>query len=407
MTVAQGCKAIASRPRLRYDSGVAGGAGPPAAHRVSRCRWSTEVIVALPAFSAWVWIVLSQVAPADTRAAVDLNVKSPSEVKAAFLRLLDRPKVDLAVESPTLETDAESGLVSERLSFASERKPDGTTERVPVLIVRPATADARRPAVIALHGTGGSKNTMRPWLEQLAKQGIIGVAIDARYHGDRAGGAKGSAAYIDAITRAWRSKPTDPDEHPFYYDTCWDVWRTLDYLEMREDVDPKRIGMIGISMGGIETWLAASVDPRVAVAIPAISVQSFRWSLDYGEWEGRARTIKAAHDAAAEDLKQERVNAYVCRTLWDKVIPGMLGPFDCPSMIRLFAGRPLLILNGEKDLNCPIGGAKVAFAAAQDAFATTGASDRLEINVAPGVGHTVTESQRKAALAWFARWLKP
>ena len=38
--------------------------------------------------------------------------------------------------------------------------------------------------------------------------------------------------------------------------------------------------MIGISMGGIETWLAGAVDDRVKVAVPAISVQSFRWSLD-------------------------------------------------------------------------------------------------------------------------------
>ena len=43
-----------------------------------------------------------------------------------------------------------------------------------------------------------------------------------------------------------------------------------------------------------------------------------------------------------------KVDAKVCRALWNKVIPGILDQFDCPSMIRLFAGRPLLILNGEK-----------------------------------------------------------
>src|SRR5206468_4958526 len=137
-------------------------------------------------------------------------------------------------------------------------------------------------------------------------------------------------------------------EHPFYFDTCWDLWRLADYLETRDDVDADRLGILGISMGGIETWLAAAVDDRYRVAVPAISVQSFRWSLDHDKWQGRANTIKAAHEAAARDLGQERVNAYVCRELWDKVIPGILGPFDCPSIIRLFAGRPLLILNGER-----------------------------------------------------------
>jgi dienelactone hydrolase len=331
---------------------------------------------------------------------------SPSATRASFLKLLDRPRVppDVKLEAPTRN---ESGLVVERLSFASERKADGSTERVPVLVVRPDKAEARQPAVLALHGTGGSKDGMRPWLNDLARRGFIAVAIDARYHGDRSGGAKGAAAYVAAVTRAWRTPEGERHEHPFYYDTCWDIWRTADYLESRDDVDPKRIGVIGVSMGGIETWLAAAADERFAVAVPAIGVQSFRWSLDNGKWQGRARTIKAAHDAAAQDLGEPEVSARVCRALWDKVIPGMLGTFDCPNMLRLFAGRPLLILNGELDPNCPLDGAKLAFAAAEDAFRQAGASDKLKVDVAEGVAHAVTPHQRKEALAWFERWLKP
>src|SRR5439155_1323006 len=150
---------------------------------------------------------------------------------------------------------------------------DGTAERVPALLVKPATATGRLPAVIVLHGTGGTKDRMQDWLTDLAKRGIIGVAIDARYHGDRAGGAKGKEAYEQAILRAWRAKPGVPQEHPFYYDTVWDLWRTVDVLRDRPDVDPVRIGMLGVSMGGIETWLAAAADERVAVAVPAIAVQ--------------------------------------------------------------------------------------------------------------------------------------
>ena len=81
-----------------------------------------------------------------------------------------------------------------------------------------------------LHGTGGNKDGQKTWLTDLAKHGIIGVAIDARYHGERAGGAKGATAYNEAIVRAWKTKPGEKHEHPFYYDTCWDLWRTVDYL---------------------------------------------------------------------------------------------------------------------------------------------------------------------------------
>jgi dienelactone hydrolase len=332
----------------------------------------------------------------------------PEEVRAAFLKLLDRPKAlfNVKIEETKKDEDDDS-IVIEQLSFASEKKPDGETERVPVLIYRPAKAAKKLPAVIVLHGTGGNKEAQRPWLLHLAKRGIMGVAIDARHHGERAGDARGAEAYNEAIVRAWKAKPGEPQEHPFYYDTCWDIWRTADYLETRDDVDPQRLGIIGISMGGIETWLAASVDERFRVVVPAISVQSFRWSLENEKWQGRANTIKAAHEAAAKDLGEAKVNAKVCRALWEKVIPGILDPFDCPSMIRLFAGRPLLILNGELDANCPLEGAKLAFAAAEEAYQAKGAGDRLQIMVAKGSGHTVTAEHRQAALDWFEKWLKP
>jgi dienelactone hydrolase len=329
----------------------------------------------------------------------------PTDVRAAFHKLLDRPAVPLDVKME--ETKTENGLTTEHLSFASEKHADGTMERVPVLVVRPEKATGKLPAVIALHGTGGSKESERGWLTDLAKRGILGVAIDARYHGERAGGAKGSAAYVDAITRAWETKPGEPMEHPFYYDTCWDVWKTIDYLQQRDDVDADHIGMVGTSMGGIETWLAGSVDERVKVLVPAIGVQSFRWSLDNDQWQGRANTIKGAHEAAARDLGEAKVNQKVCRALWSKVIPGILDQFDCPSMLRLCAGRPLLILNGEKDPNCPLEGAKLAFASAEAAYKEAKADDKLKIIVAEGVAHAVTNDEHKAALDWFEKWLKP
>lgn len=329
----------------------------------------------------------------------------PADVKAAFLKLLDRPRVPADPQVRQTET-VDAGLVAEHLSIATERKADGKVERTPILLVRPEKSEQRLPAVIVLHGTGGNKDSLRPLLIELAKQGMIGVAIDARYHGDRSGGAIGLQAYVAAISRAWKTPADQPQEHPFYFDTCWDIWRTLDYLQSRADVDGERLGMIGFSMGGIETWLAASVDDRVKVSVLAISVQSFRWSLENDAWQGRAKTIYDAHRAAAEDLGEPDVNARVCRELWNKVIPGMLDQFDCPSLIRLFAGRPLLILNGELDPNCPIGGAKVAFAVAETAFRDAGASDKLKILVAPKTAHKVTDEQLKAAMNWFVTWLK-
>jgi pimeloyl-ACP methyl ester carboxylesterase len=353
-------------------------------------------------FSAALLLLLGQVARAEETCR---PYPPPAEVRARFLAQLDRPRVPLDPQIRLVEP-AEEGLVVERLSIASERKGNGQIERVPILIVRPKDVSQPRPLVIFLHGTGGNKEREHDWLVRVARQGMIGLAIDARYHGERAGGGEGSAAYVAAITAAWKAKPGEPQEHPFYFDTVWDLWRVLDYVGGRPDVDPRRVAMVGFSMGGIQTWLAAAVDDRVRVAVPAISVQSFCWSLEHERWQGRAGTIAGAHQQAALDLGEPEVNQRVCRVLWNKVIPGILDDFDCPSMLRLFAGRPLLIVSGELDPNCPLEGARIAFAAAEQAYKDAGASDLLQIDVATGVGHQVAPKQEKLILDWLERWLR-
>ncbi len=175
-----------------------------------------------------------------------------ADARADFLKLIQRPRVRLAPQVDELPTT--NGIVQFHFSFASD-------------------ARGRRPTVIALHGTGGNKQNMLLLCRKLATNGFVAVAIDGRYHGERTKRGSGAEEYNDAIARTWRNGR----EHPFYYDTVWDVTRLVDYLKTRKDVDAKRIGLIGISKGGIETYLAAAVDKRIAVAVPVIGVQSFRW----------------------------------------------------------------------------------------------------------------------------------
>ncbi len=350
-------------------------------------------------FSLLAVALLAPLVPAQDRPPL-----APAEAKAAFLKLLDRPRVPADVRSNG-PAESKNGLTYQRWSFASERKVDGSVERVPVVTVRPEKAEGKLPAMIVLHGTGGSKEGVASWLEEFARTGVVGIAIDARYHGARSGGAKGSEAYVAAIARAWKTPAGTPHEHPFYYDTVWDLWRLVDVLQDAPGIDAKRVGMLGISMGGIQTWLAASVDDRVAVAAPLIGVQSFQWSLANDRWQGRANTIRAAHDAAAKDIGEPMVNQKVCRELWGKVIPGITSDFDCPNMLPLFAPRPLFIANGANDPNCPVEGARLAIAAARAAYDNAGASDRLDARIADGVAHAVTPEHRTAALAFCARWL--
>jgi len=50
--------------------------------------------------------------------------------------------------------------------------------------------------------------------------------------------------------------------------------RVLDWLISRDDVDPTRIGVTGESGGGTQTFLLSAIDPRPAVAFPAVMVST-------------------------------------------------------------------------------------------------------------------------------------
>jgi len=316
--------------------------------------------------------------------------------RAAFLNLIDRPRVPLAAE--TKELGESEGLSQLHISFAAD-----AAQRVPGIVLKQTKSAGRRPVVVALHGTGGNKDGQLALLKELAGRGFIGVAIDGRYHGERTRAGKGSVEYNEAILRAYRTGK----EHPFLYDTVWDVMRLIDYLETRADVDPKRIGIIGFSKGGMETYLAAAVDPRIAVAVPCIGVQSFRWSLDHNSWKSRIETLQAAINGAAVDAGVAEINTDFVRKFYDRIVPGIYGQFDGQEMLPLIAPRPLLVINGDTDPRTPLPGVTECATNAQKAYAEAHAEDKFQMLVQEKTGHTVTPSSRQAAIEWFVKWLKP
>jgi dienelactone hydrolase len=320
-----------------------------------------------------------------------------ADSRPAFLALIDRPKV--ALESEHGEPAQKGDLTELAFSFATQ-----AAQRVPGILVKATTGNGRRPVVISLHGTGGNKETQRALLEELARDGFIGVAIDGRYHGERAKGGKAakSAEYIDAALRAFRTGK----EHPFFFDTAWDVMRLIDYLETRDDVDPRRIGVIGFSKGGIETYLAAAVDPRIAVAAPCIGVQSFRWAIENNAWQSRIGTIQAAFDSAAKD-RGVVADATFLRAFYDRIAPGIYGQFDGPTMLPLIAPRPLLAINGDIDPRTPLPGLNECADAARKAYRAAGAEEKFVLHLQPNTGHKVLPESVVLARRWFARWLRP
>lgn len=329
-------------------------------------------------------------------AAADAPAMDAAATRAAFLKLIDRPRVALA---PQVKAPVQTGELA-RVDFSYATEAD---QRVPGLILKKAAVTGRRPVVIDLHGTGGSKESDLAFLNQLANAGFIAVAIDARYHGARSKTGKGSADYVEAILRTYRTGR----EHPFFFDSVWDVMRLIDYLETRDDVDPARIGLFGISKGGIETYLTAAVEPRVAVAVPCIGVESFRWAVEHDSWHSRIGTVQAAFDAAAKDEGVANPGADFVHKFYDRVAPGLDREFDGPAMVPLIAPRPLLSINGDSDPRTPIPGLNLCVVAAREAYAAAGAPEKFVLHLEPNTGHKVIPEGFTTAQAWFVRWLKP
>jgi dienelactone hydrolase len=321
----------------------------------------------------------------------------PATVRAEFLKTIDRPRV--ALDPSAVRTSGPDGRDVELLSIASE-----ANERVPLLIIKSSRGLERRPALIALHGTNGAKESMRDLLERYADAGFVAVAMDARHAGERATAIPGLAnAYQSALLRAFRTGKGQP----YLYDTVWDVMRLVDYLSTRPDVDPVRIGVIGNSKGGTEAYLAAAADTRIAAVAPLIGVQSYGWSLTHAAaWEARTWTLRAAVEAAAADGK-EAVNAGFMRKFYDRITPGLVDRFDGPAMLPLIAPRPLIVVNGDSDPRSALGGVRTAVAASERAYAAAGAPDKFQFLLQVDTAHETTPEAHEAVLKWFVRWLKP
>jgi dienelactone hydrolase len=310
------------------------------------------------------------------------------EKRTAFLAQLRAvagpvPPLDPQLAAPTTS----GGMIVQDFTISST-----ATWRVPGTLRRPAAKPGRLPVVICLHETGSDRDSgnVVGIVTAMTAKGFLSVAISGRYFGKNGG----NDAYVAAMKAAYASPGKD---YPFLYDTVWDVMRTIDYLVTRDDVDPARIALTGISKGGMETYLAAAVDPRIAVAAPIIGIQSFKWGLENNAFRDRAASLGGAVPNAGD--------AASVRQFYDKVAPGLVDRYDCPDMLPLIAPRPLIVLSGTQDPRNAIKGVELAIAAARTAYTAAGAADHLDYfpaNVGHEGGYRPFHDQ---AMAWIQKWV--
>ena len=206
------------------------------------------------------------------------------EASQAVAQLFEYDR-SIPLEARIVEKVEKDGQVREKIVF---RGVQGFL--VPGYLQYPAGGTGPYPCVLLLHGWSGSKESW--WADgnyisggnvrrALLADGFAVLALDAQCHGDRI--AQNDFAPVNHyVDKGTMDKPrkgyfTLAD---IYIQTTRDYRRAIDYLETRVEIDKARIGIVGYSMGGTQTFLLTGVEPRIKAAVAvAAPAEKSKWSL--------------------------------------------------------------------------------------------------------------------------------
>lgn len=129
---------------------------------------------------------------------------------------------------------------------------------------------------------------------------------------------------------------------------CWDVSRLVDFLQTLEIVDPLRIGVAGLSGGGMVALFSAALERRIRLAMVAGYYCTFVDSV---------------------------YSIYHCLC---NCVPRILEWGEMKDIAALIAPRPLLIISGKKDRIFPIKATRKAYSELKEVYGLLDADRNLE-----------------------------
>lgn len=290
--------------------------------------------------------------------------------------------------------------------------------RVPAYVLVPKNLKGKAPAILDLHSHGGmflfgkekvvdldghhpalteyqKKNyDGQPTSTALVRRGYVVLTVDALGFGER-------RVMLDRDLRiGWdRSKYSREDvarlnEHCRAKEATlakalilagltwpgvvfWDDIRSLDYLLTRPEVDPNRIGCMGISMGGYRSLFLAALDERIAAACVT----------------GFMSTVRPM------------LRAHVDTHSWVHYLPGLHHYLDWPDVAILAAPRPLLVQQCARDELFPRLAMKEAVEKIAAGYTKAGVKDRFSGRFYD-VPHRFSRAMQKEAFDWIDGCLK-
>jgi fermentation-respiration switch protein FrsA (DUF1100 family) len=211
-------------------------------------------------------------------------------------------------------------------------------------------AGTGRSLVVLANGYGDTQDQMLPFADFLHKAGFNVLTFDMRGRGD-SGGEYVTLGVLEQL----------------------DLISVLNYAAKRPEVDPQRIGVLGISMGGATGILAAAQDPRIKAIVddcgfsdaPGVIAASFEHFIHLPAFPFAPITVWIASERANVDVASVR-------------------PMD---VIGRISPRPLLIIHGLADYVVPVDNSQRNF---------NSAHQPKELWLVPGAGHGQAHTVAKA-----------
>jgi dienelactone hydrolase len=291
--------------------------------------------------------------------------------------------------------------------------------RVPSYVLIPKKAQYPAPAIVALHDHGGfyfwgkekivEIEDTHPVLAEfkrnyyagssiasvLARQGYVVITIDMFYWGER-------RMLLDDDPVDWRERPKDiPPERIAAFNQrasqseqlvartiysagftwagvmFWDDIRTVDYLITRPEVDKKRIGCVGLSVGGLRSCHLAALDDRIKAAVVVGWMTSFPAQLHH----------------------------HIRNTIgFTKLVPGLYRYLDYPDVASLAMPAALLVINGSKDALFDREGVQHAFDKLHACYQKAGISQKLRTRLYD-TPHEFNAEMQAEAWEWLKQWV--
>ncbi len=333
------------------------------------------------------WLRSAEIAPPFTIPAGKCAwEKQRLQVRTQLVELLGklprRPKVPTV---KTLAREDRGDYLLERFRF-----DNGVGSTVPGYLLLPKNVSGPSPAILYCHWHGGeydigkeelfqSRHTPEPPGPAFAKRGFVVLAIDACCFGERNGQGPGGEAETGSAGEMTASK-----FNLWVGRTLWgmllrDDLMALDYLASRPEVDARRIGVTGMSMGATRSWWLMALDERIQTGVAVACLTRYQNLL------------------AQEALKAHGLYYFV---------PSLLNHFDTEAVLALLAPRPVLLMNGDQDTGSPMDGIHAIEAVVRQAYALYAQQSNFESVVYPGQGHVYTPAMWAKTLDWMVEKLK-